>query len=104
MNRYNPLRYLIDAITAPILSRLDKLEKAMHEEFAKVISDINDETNSIAARIDALTAQISSDGGLTPDQATSALSQLSAISDRLKALASDPNNPVPPAPPSPPTA
>ncbi len=74
------LRYLVDAINAPILARLTILENAMHEEFAKVIAAMNDETNQLAAKLDALVAQLA--GGLSASEATDALVQLTAISGR----------------------
>lgn len=64
----------------------------MNDQIQKLIGDFNDETNAIAAKIDALNLA----AGLTPTPEQ--ISALQGISDRLKQLGSDPSNPVPASP------
>lgn len=59
---------------------------------ADVITALNDNTNAVAARMDALLAQIAG-GTIKPED----LATLQAISDHLKQLGANPSNPVPPA-------
>jgi methyl-accepting chemotaxis protein len=49
------------------------------------LAAINDSTNNIAADLDRLAAQIA--GGLTAEEADSVVSQLTATSEQLKAIA-----------------
>lgn len=61
-----------------------------------VISDINEATDEVAARIDRLTSTIST--GMTAEEVAAARAGFAAISDRLHGLGQDPTNPVPPEP------
>ena len=68
-------------------------------------TQLNDETNAVAARIDTLTASLNT--AIANGQAPSAadIAALQAVSDRLKTLGQDPAAPIPPpvAPPAAPT-
>jgi hypothetical protein len=68
-----------------IMSKTDDLKSA--------ISDINDATNAVAARIDALSAKTVGEP-ITQEE----IDALKAASARLKALAADPTDPVPVVP------
>ena len=79
-----------------IVTRLDRIERKvdhMHEEFKKVLKRIDDATNAIAQRIDALAARL--EGGLTQEEAVDIKAQFEAEADKLEGLGKDPNNPVP---------
>lgn len=67
---------------------------AMANAFSDLAQQMNDETNAIAARIDALIAAQQA-GGMTAEEEAAALAEMQAISDRLKVLGTDPNNPIP---------
>ena len=84
-----------------ILARLETLMSAA-TDIEKLISDVNDETNAIAARIDAedksiqdLKAQIAAGSPATQADLDAISANLTATSARLKALGVDPTNPVP---------
>jgi peptidoglycan hydrolase CwlO-like protein len=70
------------------------------DDVNRLLTELDAATNSVAAEIDALKAQIS--GGLTAEEATGVVTRLATASDRLKALAADPANPVPTTPTDPP--
>ncbi len=70
-----------------------KLTMALKDDVQKLIAAMNDATNAIAARIDALKAQIA--GGVTPEDATAITDALTAEVAKLQALGADPANPVP---------
>ena len=67
----------------------------LKEDFASLVSSFDKATNEIAARIDALKAQIPAAGGLSADDAAAIRDQLSAEVARLQGLGADPANPVP---------
>lgn len=69
----------------------------MNQQIADLTAAFNDETNVLAAKLDALIAGGADD--VTPEQ----IAGLQAISDRLKALGADPAQPIP-ADQVPPTA
>lgn len=75
-----------------LLSALIAGQQVMANTLDSVISDLNTNTNTVAARIDALIAQIGDN--VTPAQTAT----LQAISDHLKALGANPTTPVPPVP------
>lgn len=70
----------------------------------QLVSDLNDETNTVAAKIDAQAAaiqalkdQIAQGSPVTQQDLDEIASGLAPISDRLKALGADPAQPIPPA-------
>ncbi len=70
-------------------------EQIVATQLDQIITDLNDNTNAVSARIDRLTAAIQNQGNtITPDQ----LAELQAVSDHLKTLGQDPANPVPSVP------
>jgi hypothetical protein len=80
---------------APVLTRLDQLEKKIMERFETVLSEIDTATTEIAAELTALRDQLAA-GGLTPEQEAEVLTKLEAAATRLKGIAADPEAPVPP--------
>lgn len=92
-----------------ILRRLARLERrdgidlthleTLMIDVATLIKALNDNTNAVSSRIDALLAAINAsklpDGSvvLSPDQ----VALVSTVNDHLKQLGADPANPVPPA-------
>lgn len=73
----------------------------------QLISDINDETNGVAAKIDtqtaaivALQAKVDAGGAVEASDLDDLVAGLQPISDRLKALGSDPEAPIPPVAPA----
>lgn len=79
--------------------RILNLEKLIMATLADIITALNDNTNAVATRIDALVAAVQAtklpDGSMviTADQVAS----ISAVSDHLKQLGANPTNPIPPA-------
>lgn len=73
--------------------QLKQLEKIMSTTFdAKAfIAELNAETDTLAAKIDALLAKLGS--GVSLDQ--SDIDGFTAVSSRLKALGADPADPIP---------
>jgi peptidoglycan hydrolase CwlO-like protein len=102
---------------ASIGSRLAEVFRSIHHLHRKVdqlmadvtsikqlVSDLNDETNAIAAKVDAqqkkiddLSAQIAAGTPATQADLDAISDGLSPISDRLKALGANPAKPIPPA-------
>lgn len=76
-----------------IIRRLDTRERIM-ATLVDIIASLNNNTNAVAVRMDALLSQLSL-SGKAPTQEQ--LDSLQAISDHLKQLGADPANPVPPA-------
>ena len=69
----------------------------------KLVSDLNDETNAVAAKLDAETAEIkrlsdiiAAGGTVTAEDLQAIQDGLQPISDRLKSLGADPAQPIPP--------
>lgn len=69
----------------------------------QLVTDINDETNTVAAKVDAqakaiqdLKDQIAQGTPVTQEDLDAIANGLTPISDRLKAIGADPSNPVPP--------
>jgi enamine deaminase RidA (YjgF/YER057c/UK114 family) len=94
----------LDSILAQLSALAAQEKKLMADvtSIKKLVTDLNDETNSVAAKIDAQLAAIQA----LKDQiaAGTAVSQadldeigagLQATSDRLKVLGSDPADPIP---------
>lgn len=79
---------ILQRIEAGVL-KLQRQVRYMDTRITKLINDFNDETNAIAARIDALIAAGS--------DADAIVAGLQPISDRLKALGANPEEPIPPA-------
>lgn len=70
----------------------------------QLIADLNDETNTVAAKVDsqqtqikALQDQIAAGGTVTAADLQAIADGLTPISERLKALGADPTQPIPPA-------
>ncbi len=85
-----------------ILTRLESLMASV-SEVKQLVSDLNDETNAVAAKIDAQAAAIQAlkdqiAAGTPVSQADlDAIGRgLTAVSDRLKTLGADTSNPIPP--------
>lgn len=72
---------------------LKRIEHHM-SQLSDLVTQINDETNAIAARIDSL---------LAGQDDPAAIAQLTAISARLKTLGANPQQPIPPPVPAPAT-
>jgi len=81
-----------DPVLIALATRIASLEDRMAKT-ETALADLNDATNEVATRLDALSARIES-----TDSETAA--QISAAADRLRGLAADPNNPVPPVDPN----
>lgn len=82
----------IDARIVGIEQNIDLLGEFM-SKITEALADLDDATNAVAARLDALAGQVAAS-----DQ--SAADQIKVEADRLRTLAADPNNPVPePVPP-----
>ena len=67
---------------------------ATAQNFKDLVQQLNDETNTISARIDALIAKLN-DTGISSADEDAALAELQAVSDRLKTLGADQTNPIP---------
>lgn len=84
--------------------RLERIEQKLNAlgaitmDLSQVISDLDSNTNLVAAKLDKLIADLQAAQGQAPTQAQ--LDQLAAISSHLKALGSDPAAPVPSVPPT----
>jgi chromosome segregation ATPase len=87
------------------ITRLAAQETQLMADVASVkqlVADINDETNTIAgkvdaqtAKIEALKAQIAAGSGVTAQDLDDIAAGLTPISDRLKAIGADPDAPIP---------
>ncbi len=96
------LQILQDALVAlnALEARLDritlKLEHGMAtaKDFKDLVDLLNTETDAIASRIDAILAKLQT-GGMTEAEEAVTLTDLQAISDRLKSLGTDPTDPIP---------
>lgn len=69
----------------------------------QLVSDLNDETNTVAAKVDeqakaiqALKDQVAQGSPVTQQDLDAIAAGLQPISDRLKALGADQTNPIPP--------
>jgi len=82
----------LDAILLAI-TRLEEKTMAAFEDITALLTAIDNETNFIAARLQALIDQIGA--GLTPAQAETIQIALQGEVAKLTALAADPTNPVP---------
>jgi ABC-type transporter Mla subunit MlaD len=80
-----------------IVRRIRRVEEILNQigvtvsEATDLLSQINDETNAVSARIDDLVNQLANQSDASPE----VLQGLRDASARLQALAADPNNPVP---------
>jgi hypothetical protein len=74
-----------------IIHKLESLGVLMSEA-TDLLVQINDETNAVASRIDALVAELENESDASPE----VLQGLRDLSVRLGGLAADPDNPVPP--------
>ncbi len=85
-----------------ILTRLESLMSTVND-VKQLVSDLNDETNTVAAKIDAQAAaiqalkdQIAAGTPVSQADLDAIGSGLTAVSDRLKTLGADTSNPIPP--------
>lgn len=74
--------------------KLMEVVMAKAQDFKDLVDALNAETDMIAARIDAILAKLQ-DTGLSSAEEAQALSDLQAVSDRLKTLGTDQTNPIP---------
>jgi hypothetical protein len=88
---------------ARLEDKLDALVKYLHERIPNIMGQLDDlitaidnETNAVAAEVDALKAQLAA----APTVTQAELDKLTSISTRLQAIAADPANPVPNTPPT----
>ncbi len=88
------LRYLVDAITAPILSRLTILEKNMHKDFEDLRVRLDAATSAIGAKLQKLLDELA--GGVSADEAKQLLAEYTPLVEQLETMGKDPVNPVPP--------
>lgn len=92
---YIDLALLSLAIAVVALARKQRKQGIRMSKVQDFLAEVNEETNQISARIDALIAKQDAGEQLTPED----FDGMRAFSARLKVLASDPANPVPaPAP------
>lgn len=106
-----PVTINLSADLTEVLARLDSIaesqERVLEElEMAKygdaatlaavkeVLARINDATNAIAAKIQALTDRLNAPG-LTEAETNEIKADLAVLQSQLEALAADPENPVP---------
>ncbi len=87
------LKYLVDAITAPILAKLTTLETAMHEDFEALRVRMDAPTSAISARLQTLLDELK--GGVSADEAKQLLAEYTPLVEQLEAMGKDPVNPVP---------
>lgn len=88
-----------------LIGAIKHLEEQMTQDFQDMeglVSAMNDATNAIAAKIQALIDKLAgaADGGLTADETAQVKAQLGTLKDQLTALGADPSNPVPEPPPT----
>ena len=69
---------------------------AVSQDLKDLTAKIDDATNKIAAKIDALTQKITN--SMTDQEVADVKAGLQAEIDKLTALGADPVNPVPPTP------
>lgn len=100
----------LQRLSADVQSLHTEVTKSMTAtkgQFDTLIAMFNTETNSLAARLDALKTQLAAalangDRGLSVTDAQAVFDELTNVSNRLTALAADPANPLPVADPLPP--
>lgn len=94
------LRTRLDAMDGKLAQVLEELEMAKYGDAAtkaavdEILARINTATNDIAAKIAALTAQLTKPG-LNEEEVNALKSQLETLQAQLEGLAADPENPVP---------
>ncbi len=76
------------------LHRIGDYLMALSQDLKDLTKAIDDATNKVAARIDALAAKISN--SMTDAEVAEVKAGLQAEVDKLTALGQDPDNPVPP--------
>lgn len=86
-----------------ILARLEDI-MATVTSVKQLIVDLNDETNTLAAKVDAqaatiadLKAKLAAGSAVSQEDLDAIAAALTPISDRLKALGANPEAPIPPA-------
>ncbi len=87
------LRYLVDAINAPILARLTILENAMHKDFEALRVRMDAATSAIGAKLQNLLDQLV--GGISSDEAKQLLAEYTPLVEQLEQMGKDPVNPFP---------
>jgi ABC-type transporter Mla subunit MlaD len=94
----------IGASLDQIFAQLEALMATVNS-VKQLVSDLNDETNAVAAKVDAqaaaiadLKAKIAAGSPATQEDLDAIAAGLAPISERLKALGADPTEPIPPAP------
>jgi ABC-type transporter Mla subunit MlaD len=94
----------IGASLDQIFAQLEALMATVNS-VKQLVSDLNDETNAVAAKVDAQTAaiadlkaKIAAGSPATQEDLDAIAAGLVPISERLKALGADPTEPIPPAP------
>lgn len=93
-----------------ILERLAALERQNRKlmtdvaSVKKLVKDIDEETNAVAAKVEAQAAalqalkdQVAAGNPVTQDDLDAIGTELGTVSDRLRAIGADPTNPIPPA-------
>lgn len=87
------------ALLRSILAELTAIKETLmtFESVEQLVDAINEATNTVAARIDTLIANIAgmTPGAITQEQLDTLGAQLQAEKDRLTALGQDQANPIP---------
>lgn len=98
----------INGKLAHVTRGLHRIEKHLTDGEARIMGALEDitnaidaETNTIAATIDKLRADLAAAQAKGDPPSPETLAHLQAISDRLKLLGADPSNPIPPTPAAP---
>ena len=73
----------------------------MSDKYDDLLAQLNAGTNAVAARLDALTAQVAADAAKGNPPSADQLKQFADIATHLAAMGTDPANPVPAPAPTP---
>lgn len=85
----NPVLLEVRSLLQTLIAKVE----SMHAETKALVVELNDATNAVAAKLDKLIADAA--GGLTKDEATEHINELTVIRDHLRAMGADPTNPLP---------
>lgn len=93
----------LQRIEAHLIKLHEEIRDAMTAtkgQFDTLIAMFNTETNSLAARLEALKTQLAAalangDRSMTAAETQSVFDELTAVSSRLASIAADPANPIP---------
>lgn len=90
------LSYLheVEQVTDRILMKWEKI-MATAQDFKTLVSEINTETDRVAAKIQEIMDKVSS-SGLSGAEEAEILGDLTGVRDRLATIGKDPANPIPP--------